>query len=324
MNNDLIEKILSDEEIEREDALELVNADLEELCRLADSVRKKYCNNKVELCSIINGKSGNCGENCKFCTQSARNAASAECYAFLDEDIIVEDCKKHCKAGVDRYSIVTSGRALGGKDFEKAVSAYKKMNEECPQIELCASHGLLSLKQLQELKKSGVTRYHCNIETSPNNFKNICTTHSFEDKLKTIGYAKKAGLEVCSGGIIGMGESMEDRIDMAFILKELEVKSIPINILMPINNTPLEKALPLSKDEILRTVAIFRIINKKAYIRLAAGRVTLGENGLKAFFSGANATITGDFLTTTGSTISSDRKMFIENGFELGGNTNEY
>ena len=191
------------------------------------------------------------------------------------------------------------------------------MSKECPKMGLCASHGLLKYEQFKILRDSGVTRYHCNVETSKNYFSKICTTHSFEDKINTIKSAKRAGLEICSGGIIGMGETMEDRVDMAFTLADLEVKSIPINILTPIKNTPLENAEPLSEDEIIRTVAVFRFINPRADIRIAAGRSKMSDNGIKAFFSGANATITGDFLTTTGSTINKDKEMFLNNGFEI-------
>lgn len=315
--NKITDNILNGNKITKDEAMYLLNCDINELSDKADSIRIKFCGNKVNLCSIINGRGGNCSENCKFCAQSGFHHTNIANHSFLDEEEIVKDCKNHCNAGVHRYSIVTAGRALVGNDFGKAVKAYRRMNEECPDIELCASHGLLSYEQFVELKNNGVTRYHCNIETSQNYFSNICTTHSFEDKINTIKAAKRAGLEVCSGGIIGMGETVEDRIDMAFTLADLEVKSIPINILNPIKNTPLENAEPLSEEEIIRTVAIFRFINPKADVRIAAGRNKISDNGLKVFFSGANATITGDFLTTTGSTINKDKEMLLNNGFEI-------
>ncbi len=317
MLNKITDNILKGNKITKAEVLYLLNADINALAEKANCIRINFCGNKISLCSIISGKSGNCSENCKFCAQSGFHNTSFESYGFLEKEKIVEDCKRHCKAGVHRYSIVTVGRALNGIDFNKAVNAYKSMREECPEIGLCASHGLLSCEQLKMLKNSGVTRYHCNIETSQNYFSKICTTHSFKDKINTIKAAKRAGLEICSGGIIGMGETMEDRIDMAFILAGLEVNSIPINILTPIKNTPLENAEPLSEDEIIRTVAVFRFINPSADIRIAAGRSKMSDNGIKAFFSGANATITGDFLTTTGSTINKDKEMFSNNGFEI-------
>lgn len=313
----ITKKVLDGEKITKAEAMELLECDLDSLCDRANEIRIKFFGNSVDMCSVINGKGGNCSENCKFCAQSKHHNTGMEHFGFLDEDIIVEDCKKHYDAGVHRYSIVTAGRTLAGNDFKKSVSAYSRMSKECPGIELCASHGLLNYEQFVELRKSGVTRYHCNIETSPNYFSNICTTHSFQDKLNTIKSAKKAGLEICSGGIIGMGESMEDRVDMALALAEIDVRSIPINILNPIKNTPLENVPPLTEEEIIRTIAIFRFINPKADIRIAAGRKKITDNGLRAFFAGANATITGDFLTTTGSTIKQDKDMLIENGFQI-------
>lgn len=317
MINKITNKVLNNGKITKNEALFLIECDTDTLANNADKIRKKFCGNKINLCSIISGRGGNCSENCKFCAQSRFHNTGADSYEFLDENTIVEDCKKHQNAGIHRYSIVTAGRALSGNDFKKAVSAYEKMSELCRGISLCASHGLLDYNQFQELKKSGVSRYHCNIETSENYFKNICTTHSFEDKLNAIKLAKRAGLEICSGGIVGMGETMEDRVDMAFTLADLNVNSIPINILNPIKNTPLEYAQPLSQEEIIKTIAIFRFINPKADIRMAAGRNRLKDNGISAFNSGANSTITGDFLTTTGSTIKMDKEMFINNGFEI-------
>lgn len=211
---------------------------------------------------------------------------------------------------------MTSGKALSDKDFNKAIASYTKMRDEC-EIELCASHGLLTKEQLVRLKEAGVSMYHANIETSKRNFPNICTTHTYEDKIKEIKLAKEAGLRVCSGGIIGMGETWEDRIDMAVSLSELEIESIPINVLMPIKDTYFENLEPLSENEILRTIAIFRYINPTAYIRMAAGRNYFKDGGKKAFLSGANATITGDMLTTVGNNTIQDKKMLTALGFDI-------
>ena len=200
--------------------------------------------------------------------------------------------------------------------MEKALRAYRAMKKEC-KVELCASHGLLSQEDFNRLKEAGVGRYHANIETSRRNFPNICTTHTFEDKLEVIRRAQAAGLSVCSGGIIGMGETWEDRIDMAITLSELGIKSIPLNILRPIPGTPLEHQAALSEDEILRTIAIFRYINPTAIVRLAAGRNSMKHSGEQAFRSGANAAITGDMLTTSGNRISEDHEMLAAMGFTL-------
>ena len=313
----LSEEITAGKRLHRGDDMSaFVTGALEEHLTGADMIRKALCGNRIDLCSIINGRSGRCSENCKFCAQSANHCTGIENYDFLDEETILNECRHNAERGVHRFSIVTAGRTLNGKDFEKAVSAYKRMNSEC-SIELCGSHGLLTSEQFIELKNAGVKRYHCNLETSRRNFPNICTTHTYDDKIACIKRAMAAGLEVCSGGIIGMGETWEDRIDMAFELAELGVRSVPINALMPIKGTAFSELKQLPAEDILRTVAIFRYILPKADIRLAAGRGIIEECGKKAFLSGANSTITGDMLTTTGSSISSDIAMLTEMGFDL-------
>lgn len=309
-------EIIEGRRLTREDDLSFfLTADAEDLFRGADEIRRALCGNKVDLCSIINGRSGRCGEDCKFCAQSACHRTDVEEYPFLEPETILEDCKHHEAKGVHRYSIVTAGRALTGEELEKALTAYRSMKEQCG-MQLCASHGLLSQEAFYQLKEAGVSRYHANIETSRRNFPNICTTHTFEDKLEVIRRAKNAGLTVCSGGIIGMGETREDRVDMAFTLRELEITSIPINILQPIPGTPLEHMEPLAEEEILRTIAMFRYINPDAAVRLAAGRNHLSHSGEAVFRCGANAAITGDMLTTSGNNIAEDQEMLTKMGFE--------
>lgn len=290
--------------------------DLKELTSAADKIRAHFMGEKIDLCTIINGRSGRCGENCKFCAQSAFNHTSCEEYNFLEEDKIFDTAKLNQDEGVHRFAIVTAGKSLCGKDFDKAIHAYERMHKEL-SINLCASMGFITREQFKALKKAGVSYYHHNIETSRRNFPNICTSHTYEMKIQTIKIAQEEGLNVCSGGIIGMGETFEDRIDMALSLSELNIRSIPINALMPIPGTPLENNKPLTEDEILRTLAMFRFINPQAHIRLAAGRKLLSENGRKAFESGCSATITGNMLTTSGSTIRDDIKMISEMGRKI-------
>lgn len=309
----LADEIIGGKRITRQDDLNMfLTCDSKELCEGADRIREHFIGDKVDLCSIINGRSGRCPEDCKYCAQSAHNHTSCEIYDFLPEEKIVEACKLNESEGVDRFSIVTSGRALSGEEFEKAVHAYETMHAEC-RIDLCASMGFLNAEQLHRLHEAGVTSYHHNIETSKRNFPNICTTHTYEQKLETLKLVKKEGMCACSGGIIGMGETWEDRLDMAVSLAELGIDSIPINALMPIEGTPLENQLQLTEDEILRTIAFFRYINPEANIRLAAGRALLTNDGEIAFQSGASATITGNMLTTVAcATIRSDKQM-LEN-----------
>ena len=313
----LAKRIMNGYRMQRSENLDLLlTADLKDLCKAADRIREFYCGNKVNLCTIINGRSGRCSENCKFCAQSSHHKTGIEEYKFLDVNKIVEDCKRNEKEGVHRYSIVTAGKNLKGNDFQKALSAYKRMYAEC-SIELCASHGLLQEADFIALKETGVRRYHMNLETSKRYFASICTTHTYEDKLQCIHMALKAGLEVCSGGIIGMGEQWEDRIDLAFTLSELGIHSIPINALIPMKGTCFEDLPLISQEDILRTLAIFRLINPESDIRLAAGRANMENSGERAFQSGANATITGNMLTTSGNSIRQDIEMLIRLGFEI-------
>lgn len=310
---ELAQEIVDGRRITREDDLSFfLNCDLKELCEGADRIRAYFIGDKVDLCSIINGRSGRCPEDCKYCAQSAHNHTNCEVYDFLPEEKIVEACKMNESEGVDRFSIVTAGRALTGTEFEKAIHAFETMHQEC-KIDLCASMGFLNEEQLHRLHEAGVTSYHHNIETSRRNFPNICTTHTYDQKIETLKKVKAEGMCACSGGIIGMGETWEDRLDMAVSLAELGIVSIPINVLMPIKGTPLENLPQLTEKEILRTIAFFRYINPAANIRLAAGRALLTNDGEIAFQSGASATITGNMLTTAAcATIRSDRQM-LEN-----------
>ena len=305
----LADDIINGKRLKREDDLSFfINCDLDALLEGADKIREYFCGDKVDLCTIINGRSGRCGEDCKYCAQSAHNHTNCEVYDFLPKEKILAEALANEKEGVDRFAIVTAGRSLSGEDFEKAIDAYETMHREC-KLDLCASLGFLTKEQFHRLHEAGVTSYHDNIETSRRNFPNICTTHTYDEKFATIKMAQEEGFCVCSGGIIGMGETWEDRLDMAVSLAELGIMSIPINALMPIPGTPLENLKQLSEEDILRTIAFFRYINPEANVRLAAGRALVTNDGEAAFSGGASATITGNMLTTSGSTIESDKKL---------------
>lgn len=311
----LAREIIAGRRLTRQDDLSVfLTCDLDALCQGADQIREHFMGDKVDLCAIINGRSGKCPEDCKYCAQSAHNHTDCAVYDFLPEAELLENCKLHEQEGVHRFSIVTAGHSLEGEDFAKAIHAYETMHREC-KIDLCASMGFLTAEQFAQLREAGVTSYHHNIETSRRNFPNICTTHTYDQKIETLRLVKEAGLCACSGGIIGMGETWEDRLDMAISLAELEVDSIPINALMPIPGTPLEHLPSLPEADILRTIAFFRYINPCANIRLAAGRALLHKDGERAFCAGASATITGNMLTTVAcATIRSDKKMLRELG----------
>ena len=313
---ELKEKILDGYIINKEDALLLLNEDLDLLCQYADELREHFCKDSFDMCTIINGKSGKCSENCKYCAQSSHFNTSVEEYPLLDLETIKEDAKYNDEKGVLRYSVVTSGKRLSDKEVDTLCEVYEKIKKET-KLSLCASHGLLSFENFQKLKAAGVTRYHNNLEASRNFFPQICTTHTYDDKINTIKAAQMAGLEVCSGGIMGLGETMEDRIDMALELREIGIKSIPVNILNPIKGTPMENNRPISKEEAQRIVAIYRFIIPQGTIRLAGGRGLLDDKGRAIFNSGANAAITGDMLTTAGITIDDDMSMLKELGYKV-------
>ena len=311
---EIAEKIIQGDRLKKSDDTNfLLESSLENLQQGAQNIQKHFGGNHIDLCTIINGKSGRCGENCKYCAQSACHKTGVEEYDFLPAEKILQVGLENEKAGVNRFSIVTSGRALSGKDFDKAVEAYQLLRDKL-KIDLCASHGILTAEQFKRLREVGVTSYHHNIETSRRFFPQICTSHTFYDRIKTIKLAQVEGLNVCSGGIIGMGETWQDRIEMAFELAELKINSIPINALMALKGTALENLPPLSAEEILRTVAIFRFINPAANIRLAAGRKLLPDKGASAFLNGASASITGNMLTTSGTTVEGDLEILKQLG----------
>lgn len=313
----LAEEIIAGKQFTREEALWLYEQPLEELAEEADRIRKHFCKDQFDICTIINGKSGRCSENCRFCAQSAHNHTGAKEYELLGAEEIVKEAKHHDSQGVLRYSIVTSGRRLSDREVEKMCEAIRQIKKETG-ISVCVSFGLLDTEQYRKLKEAGAERVHNNLETSRRNFPNICTTHSFEDKVKAIHAAQEAGLTVCSGGIMGLGETVEDRIDMAFSLKELGIKSVPVNMLNPIPGTPFEHNRRLTQEDMRRIVAVYRFILPDAFIRLAGGRGLLEDKGRGCFLSGANAAISGDMLTTAGITVETDMKLLEELDYKVG------
>ena len=313
----LKEKIWSGDDILKEEAILLYQEPLEELCQAANEIREHFCQNRFDICTIINGKSGKCSEDCKYCAQSAYYHTSAKEYPLLDTKEIVRQAKYNAQRGVLRYSIVTSGRALKASELEQMCEAIRAVREQV-DIKVCVSFGLLNEEQFGAVKAAGASRVHNNLETSRRNFPNVCTTHTFEDKVQAIKAAMAAGLSVCSGGIMGLGETVEDRIDMAFTLRELGIKSVPVNMLNPISGTPYEGNARLTVEDMRRIVAVYRFILPDGSIRLAGGRGLMEDKGEGCFGSGANAAISGDMLTTAGYTIETDMEMLHRLGYEVG------
>lgn len=309
-------EIIKGREISREEALLLYEQPLEELCAGADEIRKFYLGDRFDLCSIVNGKSGRCSENCKFCAQSSASSACISNYSLLSADEIVEQAKLNYELGVHRYSIVTSGKRLSNDEVDAVCEAVRQVRHKVGSM-VCVSLGLLNEEQYIKLRKAGVTRVHNNLETSRRFFSQVCTTHTFDDKIEAILAAQRAGLFVCSGGIMGIGEAVEDRIDMAFTLRDLGIKSVPVNMLNPISGTPLENSEKLTVEDMRRIVAIYRFILPDAFIRLAGGRGLMADKGKSCFTSGANAAISGNMLTTSGISADIDKRILEELGYTI-------
>ncbi len=309
-------KIFDGKLISKGEALEICEAPLQELCAAANEIREFFCGNVFDLCAIINARSGKCSENCKYCAQSSFYQTAAEEYTLLGTDAIVEQAKYNEEHGVLRYTMVTSGKRLSDAEVDQMCDSIRAIRK-VSNIALCASFGLLDKTQFAKLKTAGVARIHNNLETSRRNFPNVCTTHTYEDKIAAIRAARQVGLSVCSGGIMGLGETMEDRIDMVLDLREMAVRSIPVNMLNPIPGTPYANNKILSNEEMCRIVAVFRFLIPDASIRLAGGRGLLSDKGRQCFLSGANAAISGDMLTTAGISIEQDMKMLDELGYEV-------
>lgn len=309
------EKVLDGALLAKEEAMIIADAPLEEICAAANEIREHFCGNNFDMCSIINGKSGRCSENCKYCAQSAFYNTQIEEYPLLDTETLVEQAKYNDERGVLRYSIVTSAKKLSDQEVDRVCASIRRIRKKTG-IAVCASFGLLDEKQFIKLKDAGVSRVHNNLETSRRNFPNVCTTHSYDDKIESIKAAQRAGLNVCSGGIMGLGETMEDRIDMALTIRELGIRSIPVNMLNPIPGTPYENNKKLTNEDMCRIVAVYRFLVPNASIRLAGGRGLLEDKGVRCFQSGANAAISGDMLTTSGISIEQDMKILDRLGYK--------
>lgn len=258
------------------------------------------------LCSIINAKSGACSENCRFCTQSAHFPTETPIYPLLDSDEIIEAARQAKENGASRFSLVTSGRGASDQDVEELARRISVIRAAV-DIKVCGSFGIVTKEQLGRLQAAGMDRYHHNLETSREFFPSICTSHAFADRVATIRAAQSLGLSVCSGGIIGLGEAEADRVSLATTLAELQVDSVPLNMLIPLPGTPLADLEPLAVEEILRAIAIFRLLLPHVPIRLAAGRESaLGDFLGAAFLAGADAMMIGGYLTQRGRTPQQD------------------
>lgn len=287
----------------------------DELSAAADEVRLKWLGNVIDTCSIINARSGRCTEDCKWCAQSRHYSTGADEYEFVAVDDALAAARRNKQLGIKRLSLVTSGRKVSNADMRRFCDLYRRISRETG-LYMCASMGLLDASGFRMLREAGVERYHCNLEASASFFPTLCSTHSHDDKLKTIRLAHEAGLQVCSGGIIGMGESMRQRLELAQESRDAGAVSIPVNILIPIPGTPLEDTPLIGEEEIVRSVALMRLVAPKVAIRFAGGRMRLSvESTERMLRGGVNGVLMGDMLTTVGNSAGEDNDMFGRCGY---------
>ena len=326
--NDLSDRVIAGENLDRETALMLTEIDGEAaillLCAAADRVRHARCGDTVDLCSIVNVKSGGCSENCGFCSQSAHHpGVDSPVYGLKTSDEILAQARAAEAAGAKRFCLVSQGRGpkYGGQpaqEFGQILETVQRIIRETT-IKPCCALGEVTPEQAQQLAEAGVTRYNHNLEASENFFPEIVTTHSWQDRVATVKHLKAAGIQACTGGIFGMGESWSDRVDLALALRELEVESIPLNLLNPREGTPLGDRDQLSPYEAVKAIAIFRLLLPERILRYAGGReVVMGELQSLGFQAGMNAMLIGHYLTTMGQPPERDRDMLERLGLQGG------
>ena len=288
---------------------DLFDKPLSDLINMADKIRSDHIGNVFECCSIVNAKSGRCSEDCKYCAQSVHHNTDISEYPLLSREELLKAAKIAKDDGAQRFSIVTSGNSLNEKEVELVASVTSEIKRSTG-LSVCGSLGSLSTNALNHLYKAGMSRYHHNIETSRRFYPSIVSTHDFQDRIDTIQRAQDVGMEVCSGGILGLGETWEDRIDMAVLLKKLMVDAIPLNFLIPIEGTALESQEPINPVDAIKSIAVFRIIVEDIHIKIIAGRETiLKDFQAMAFMSGANGMMVGGYLTVNGRSAEEDKAL---------------
>lgn len=307
-------KIIDRAEIEY--LFSLRDEDFDDLLYWANRIRQKFFGNKIKVCSIVPGRLGGCNQDCKFCAQSARYETSFKETKTLTDEEILNAAGKAKQKGVPNFGIVYSGKTISEKELQRLEKLIAKIKNEIG-IGVCGGFGIINYEQAVRLKKAGLARYNHNLETSRNHFKNIVTTHDYDSRIETVKAAKKAGLGLCTGGLFGIGETDADRIDMAILIRELEVDMVPMNFLHPIAGTPMGNMPTMQPRQILRLIALYRFILPKVHIKAAGGRkLNLRDMQSWIFYAGATSIISGDYLTTAGRAVEEDLQMIKDLGLE--------
>jgi len=331
--DEAVRRVLDGERLDRRDGLALIAQPVEELAAAADYVRSHFGDGTVDACSIVNAKAGNCAEDCGFCAQSAHFDTGIDDYGFLDPEEILEAAKRAERDGAQRFGIVVAEKGVSKekrpKEWEEVIRAIRLVRDET-DVEVDASLGILTEEEAEILADEGLNHYNHNVETSPNYFPEIVDTHSFEDRVHTLEVAKEAGMDLCAGVILGMGESPTDRVDAAVALQDVGVSSLPVNILNPVAGTPLAEDLSGSADitteEIIETIAVYRLLHPEARVRLTGGReVNLdADQQHLPFEAGADGMLTGDYLTTEGQSPGDDIEIVERAGLEPNTEANDF
>jgi len=322
----ITQRILNGGEMTAEEGRWMIHLDDDYLPWLmagADRLRKTYRGNEIEVCAIANVRSGNCSENCSFCAQSGHHKTDAPAYDYIPAEELVSQAQQARKWGASDFGVVSKGWGVRSDKESDKLEEYFAAMDEGTDIGRCASLGALSKESAGKLKDMGMENYHHNLECAESYFDQVCTSHSYQENIDTINNARAAGLRVCAGGILGMGESLEQRIEMADTLRQLGVESVPLNFLAPVLGTPMGNQTPMSPYEILRAIATYRYMLPKAEIRIAGGRQFLGDMQAMIFMAGASGVMIGNYLTTKGRSVDDDLKMISDLKLEVRGDTQQ-
>lgn len=319
MINRLEKKVMSGGDVSCEEAVFISSISAEgvlDLFAAANRIRSRFRGNIIDICAIVNAKSGACTEDCAYCAQSARSTSDTPVFPLVDKHAVLEKAAEAKQGGAARFCIVTSGRKASDTDIPKIAEMISEVRAS--GLLPCATLGLLGKEELFLLREAGLERFHHNLETSERFFPEICTTHTYSDKIQTIAAAKSAGLSLCSGGIFGLGETWEDRIDMGMALREIGPDSVPLNFLIPIRGSRLGSRNRLRPLEALKIISLFRFLLPGKEIRVCGGRVqTLGELNSFIFLAGADGLLSGNYLTTSGRSFKDDLRLIGEQGLKI-------